>query len=92
MELARAEIIVTGLVQGVFYRVYTEQEAARLGLTGWVRNNIDGSVGIAAEGEKENLRKLVQWCALGPPGARVDDVQVEWSESRGRFDQFSIKY
>ncbi len=92
MELARAEIIVTGLVQGVYYRVYTEREAARLSLKGWVRNRPDGCVEIVAEGEKEAVRQLVRWCGQGPPGAIVEGVQVVWFQWSGRFDGFSIRY
>ncbi len=92
MPLVRADIIVTGIVQGVFYRADTQQQAAALGLTGWVRNEMDGSVGIAAEGEKETIDTLIEWCHEGPPGARVDRVEVKWSEPTGQFQQFSIEF
>ncbi len=92
MSSSRARIIVTGLVQGVYYRADTQREAARMGLTGWVRNRRDGSVEIVAEGKKGDIEKLVQWCRLGPPGAVVDNVEVEWSEPAGGFDKFSIRY
>ncbi len=92
MPLVRADIIVTGIVQGVYYRADTQRQAAALGLTGWVRNEMDGSVGIATEGEKETIDTLIEWCHEGPPGARVDRVEVKWSEPTGQFQQFSIEF
>ena len=92
MSLVRADIIVTGIVQGVYYRADTQRQAAALGLTGWVRNEMDGSVGIAAEGEKEAIDTLIEWCHEGPPGARVGRVEVKWSEPTGQFQQFSIEF
>ncbi|MBZ0187245.1 MAG: acylphosphatase [Candidatus Obscuribacterales bacterium] len=72
-----ARLIVAGLVQGVFYRVSTREQAASLGLTGFVRNQMDGTVEIVASGEEEALKKLIDWCHDGPAGARVDSVLVE---------------
>jgi acylphosphatase len=67
-------IRVTGKVQGVFYRASARDEAERLGLSGFVRNEPDGSVYAEAEGEKETLDRFVEWCRRGPPHARVDMV------------------
>jgi acylphosphatase len=92
MAPARVDIIVTGIVQGVYFRDSTQRQATGLGLMGWVRNEIDGSVGIAAEGKKEAIQELITWCHQGPPGARVDRVEVKWSQPTGRFQQFSIEY
>jgi acylphosphatase len=92
MSLVRADIIVTGIVQGVYYRADTQRQAAALGLTGWVRNEMDGSVGISAEGEKEAIDTLIEWCHEGPPGARVERVEVKWYEPTGQFQQFSIEF
>ena len=85
------EIVVTGLVQGVFYRATTRQEALQLGLTGRVRNMMVGSVHVLAEGEEEALRELVKWCRQGPSGAVVQRVDVEWLQYTGRFDTFSVE-
>ena len=92
MAKRRVEIIVTGLVQGVYYRARTRREAAGLGLTGWVRNRHDGSVEIVAEGDEDDLKKLVRWGRQGPPDARVDDVQASWLDYRGQFDVFTVSY
>ncbi len=69
-------IRVTGKVQGVYYRASAAEEARRLGLTGFVRNEPDGSVYLEAEGEEEALHQMVAWCQKGPPRARVDQVVV----------------
>jgi acylphosphatase len=68
---------VTGRVQGVFYRASTVKEAARLGLTGWVRNEPDGSVVLEAQGSREAVEALVAWARKGPSGARVVAVDAE---------------
>ncbi|RYY54361.1 MAG: acylphosphatase [Chitinophagaceae bacterium] len=70
-------IRVTGKVQGVFYRKTAKDRAIELGVTGWVRNEDDGSVTIEATGDPEQLINLVAWCADGPPRAIVEDVKVE---------------
>ena len=75
--MRRVRAIVTGRVQGVSYRASTADEAQRLGLTGWVRNRMDGSVELEAEGEADRVADLLAWCEHGPPAARVSRVVVE---------------
>lgn len=70
-------IRVAGKVQGVWFRKYTTEEALRLGIHGWVRNEPDGSVLIHAEGEAGRLEAFVSWCHGGSPLSRVDEVTVE---------------
>lgn len=70
-------IIVTGKVQGVFFRQSTKEQAEKLGLSGWVRNNPDGSVEIAAFGEEQAVSRLVEWSREGSPGAAVENIQTE---------------
>jgi acylphosphatase len=65
---------VTGQVQGVAFRWYTQERAQQLGVAGWVRNEVDGSVLVHAEGEDDAVDALVEWCRHGPPSARVRDV------------------
>ncbi|MGH9549651.1 MAG: acylphosphatase [Terriglobales bacterium] len=74
-------VLVSGRVQGVFYRHSTREKAASLGLSGWVRNLDDGRVELEASGEKEKLAALVEWCRNGPPHARVDDLEASWSDN-----------
>jgi acylphosphatase len=86
----RARIRVTGLVQGVFYRQSTALEAVRLGLSGDVRNLSDGSVEVEAEGLHGAVEALVAWCRLGPPSARVEELDVTWEPPTGDVGPFSV--
>lgn len=69
--------VVTGKVQGVFFRANTQEQAERLGITGWAKNLSDGSVEVLAYGEAEKLQDLFNWLKQGPPRARVDDITYE---------------
>ena len=89
-EKARISIIISGRVQGVFFRYKTKHEAEKLGLTGWVRNNGDGSVEILAEGDKDKLEELVKWCKEGPRSAQVKNVEVKWLLYLEEFKKFII--
>ncbi len=90
--IRKATIIVSGVVQGVYYRHSTKVKADELGLTGYVRNLIDGSVEVVAEGEEENVERLIEWCKQGPRGARVDHIDVEWDEPSSGFEDYSVRY
>lgn len=89
---ARIRILVFGDVQGVFFRANAQSEAGRLGLKGWVRNLPDGSVEVVAEGEKEKLETMLQWCSRGPAGASVSRIEHEWTEATGQFRDFRVLY
>lgn len=91
-ENARSRITVSGLVQGVFFRGNTVEQAVSLNLTGWVRNLENGDVEIVAEGEKEKIDKLIGWCHAGPSMARIDSVTVAWEKHRGEFTEFTVEY
>ena len=84
-----ADLHVTGRVQGVSYRAAMQQEAERLGVTGWVRNEPDGSVAAHVEGVDRG--GLVAWCRRGPSGSRVRDVAVRQSAVAGHRG-FEIRY
>lgn len=86
----RVEITVHGRVQGVAFRWYTQKKALGLGLTGWVRNRPEGSVRILAEGPRPDLETFCEWASRGPDHARVDRLDVAWSEAAGKFDDFLI--
>jgi acylphosphatase len=81
--LKRAKVIVRGSVQGVFFRAEARDRARSLGLAGWVRNVPDGTVEAVFEGEDERVKSMVEWCSRGPAGARVEKVDVDWSEPEG---------
>jgi acylphosphatase len=83
-------IKVSGRVQGVYYRASTHEEAQRLGLKGFVKNEPDGSVYIEAEGDDAVLNALVAWCKQGPPAAHVTNVEIEEGTWKG-FTEFAVK-
>lgn len=85
-------IKVHGLVQGVLFRSSTKEQADLLNLKGYVKNMHDRTVAIAAEGEEENLKKLIAWAKLGPPSAHVDKIETKWQNATGNFRNFEIKY
>ena len=87
---ARARILITGLVQGVFFRREITDQARRLGISGWVKNLQDGRVEALVEGEKARLDELIRFCHVGPRGAIVRRVEVEWSDYSGEFRGFKI--
>ena len=82
-------IIVSGKVQGVYYRDSARQKALQLGVTGFVKNLPDGSVMLIATGTKEQLNGLVEWCRQGPPAARVTNVKVMEEEAHP-YEGFTI--
>jgi acylphosphatase len=84
--------VVSGLVQGVFYRRFVLREATGLGLRGRVRNLPEGRVEVEAEGERQQLDRLVTRLHQGPPGAQVAGVATEWSEHRGEYRDFRVDY
>ena len=82
--------LVSGQVQGVFFRAATEAAARRLGVTGWVRNLADGSVELVACGAETKLSELERWLWQGPPHARVEQVQSREAELQS-FSDFSVR-
>ncbi len=88
---SRLHAMVTGRVQGVYFRSFVQQQAAELDLTGWVRNRWDGSVEVTAEGPRPKLDQLLQVLREGPPAARVEDVDFEWLQGTGEFIGFSVR-
>ncbi len=85
------KIEVFGVVQGVSYRYSTMEEANRLGVKGFVRNQADGSVYLEAEGEATQVDALEQWCHQGPPFAKVSHVMVSEGEVQN-YQTFDIRY
>ena len=91
-EIRRVEIIVYGLVQGVFFRATTRDVAAKLGLRGTVRNLHDGSVEIIAEGYNNDLNTLISFAKKGPPSAKVYDIDIVWKDPQENLPFFKITY
>ncbi len=75
--VVRYRVVVTGTVQGVWFRESCRNEAERLGLAGWVRNRYDGAVEVEAEGPEDAVAQLVTWCRVGPPAAEVDGIELD---------------
>lgn len=91
MSKSRVHLWIEGRVQGVFFRASTMDKARELGLTGWVKNNPDGSVEIVAEGAREVVEELVTWSHKGPRHAVVDNVEVEWEPWLDEYKEFTIE-
>jgi len=83
-------IKIYGRVQGVGFRLSAKSVAEKLNITGFARNESDGSVYLEAEGEKENLEKFLEWCHRGPLFARVDKVVVEEENQLKNFTEFNV--
>ncbi len=88
----RLHAIAHGRVQGVNFRADTQREAERLDIRGWVRNNLDGTVEVVAEGPRPSLERLAAFLRQGPPTASVETVDLDWHEATGEFDYFRIRH
>ncbi|MHB1007023.1 MAG: acylphosphatase [Chloroflexota bacterium] len=91
MSRVRAHVVVTGDVQGVFFRGTARSVAEANGVTGWIRNRPEGSVEGVFEGDETAVRALVDWCQQGPPSAEVDRVDVDWQPYIAEFNRFSVR-
>lgn len=87
---SRLHIFVSGMVQGVFFRVHAKDKADSLGLSGWVRNSEDGRVEMVAEGPEDMLNDLEKWCHRGAPTARVTMVEARKEIPTGEFAGFDV--
>ena len=92
MDKTRVRVLISGIVQGVFFRYEIRMRTQSLGLTGWVMNRPDGKVEAVFEGPYDAVESMVRWCHKGPGGAKVDTVDVEWGRYMGKFKEFIIKY
>ncbi len=86
----KIHLLISGNVQGVFYRTNTKKKAEEFGLTGWVKNTLDNEVEILAEGEEENLKRLIKWCYNGSENAVVEGIKIKWGDCENKFDKFEI--
>jgi len=91
-EKIRTRVTIIGRVQGVFFRVETQKAAIRCGVTGWVKNNIDGTVEALFEGNKENVNQVLKWCRKGPSLSHVEKVIEIREDYSGEFRSFDIRY
>ena len=92
VKKVRAHVVISGRVQGVFFRAETQRAVERFGVCGWVRNRRDGTVEAVFEGRQQDVDAALNWCWQGPPMARVDKVDVNWQDYSGEFEGFDITY
>lgn len=90
--MKRVRVLISGRVQGVFFRAYTKEEAQRLGLKGWVRNLPDGRVEALFEGESRAVDEMIKWCHRGSPASVVTKVEVLEEPFKGDLKEFVIRY
>lgn len=86
--MKQIHLFISGFVQGVGYREFVKREAEKLGIVGWVRNLLDSRVEVVAQGPEGILKKFVNICEKGPFLADVQNVAIEWQESKQAFDSF----
>lgn len=90
--MKRVHIIVSGRVQGVFFRYNTRDLAGNLGLRGYVKNLYNGDVEIIAEGNEEKLNKLIGFCKKGPESAHVTNIKIKYEKATNEFSGFEVRY
>jgi len=89
---SKVHVVISGRVQGVWFRANTKNKAEQLGITGWVRNTPDGNVEAVFEGDEKSIEEMLEWCNHGPPLARVDNVEVGKQPVTDEFDQFCFRF
>ena len=87
----RIEATIYGRVQGVAFRHYTQNEARRHHVVGWVANRPDGTVRVVAEGQPGSIQALAAWLHEGPPAARVEFVDLRELDATGEFGDFEVR-
>jgi len=87
----RVKVLVSGRVQGVYFRMFTQNKAKQLEIKGYARNLPDGRVEIIAEADNNSIEKFIQWCHKGPVTARVDHAEITELESDEVFTSFEIR-
>lgn len=90
--MKKVQVVVSGRVQGVWYRASTYDKARELGVNGYVRNLASGDVEFVAEGDDSRVDRLIQWARYGPPLARVDDIRVEVLVYDNEYADFRVRH
>lgn len=96
--MKQAHVLISGFVQGVGFRQFVKREAIKLGLTGWVGNTKDNKVeavfqpsaGSGREGE-EKIKEMIELCKKGPFLAEVEDIKIEWEETKQEYESFKVQ-
>ena len=89
--MKRIHILISGQVQGVFFRAFVRDKALSVGLKGYVRNTEDKNVEVVAEGHEFMLKRLVELCKKGPAGSVVREIKIKFEQFKGEFNTFRIK-
>lgn len=90
MAQIRVQLEISGRVQGVCYRYFTQQNAQAAGITGWVKNQINGNVSALFEGDEDAVASVIELCRQGPQMAHVDHIEIEYHPYIGEFNDFNI--
>lgn len=88
---SNVHVLISGRVQGVWFRASTKQKAEQLGLTGWVRNTFNGDVEAVFEGQEKQVNEMINWCHQGPPLSKVEKVEIKKQPFTNAFEGFVIK-
>ena len=91
-DASEARVVVSGRVQGVWYRASTRDVAVGFGVRGFVRNLPDSRVEAVLQGERAAVEKTIAFMREGPPGAQVTDVSVEWRDPSENFEGFHVRH
>ena len=92
-DYRRVSAIISGRVQGVYYRESTRRQVLKIGgLTGWVKNQPDNTVKLIVEGNREKVQQLLDWCQSGPPMARVQSIDIVEENYINEFTDFIVRY
>lgn len=89
---ARAVVVFRGRVQGVYFRAHCAEKAEEFGLDGYVRNRPDGAVEAVFEGDRAAIEACIEWNKNSQPYARVEAVEVSWSDSKGDLQGFQVRH
>ncbi len=92
MGISLAKITVKGRVQGVWFRAFTREKARALKISGWVKNQRDGTVYAEATGDRPDLDQLIQYLYQGPESSHVEDIEVVWGTTDQRYSGFEVRY
>ncbi len=91
-QVPEARVVVSGRVQGVFFRASTRDFASRCGVRGFVRNLPGRQVEAVLQGDRAAVEKVIAFMREGPPGAVVTDIAVDWRDGREAYDGFHVRY
>ena len=92
MKQQRVHILVSGKVQGVFFRQALKVVAKKNNVSGWVRNLVDKRVEAVLEGNDESVKSIIEWARIGPANSRVDDIKISNEEFKNEFSAFEVLY